>query len=337
MLLPIGGAAVVAQTPPGGLPAGLSGKSSLSGAEEAAIEQFLTSQVSGLSGQNGAAGIRTARTAVMAPLSANTTVNFRLVYGRVLREKVLPGLTGAGQKNDQVVANALRIAGETASTTTAPFVLDAMKDARPPVRFAGVTAAGRMLELTGKGQSALNPSDLTGVIKAVGEFVGTAEEASLVDGGVVALAAGVAIAPKAGPGLEQVSSASMSALATGLSTRLTKPDGEVAVPATLRAMKTTRDALTAGAAGGQVLSAQAMRDGAAMAGDTLRLLMRLEKEGKKHALHDQLVGASVTVVTLSATLLDANLPAVPTDPGKIIGQGGALTKPPFNFPADRFN
>lgn len=181
VMLAAGPAGVLARQP---LPAGIEARSNLSQADRDLINRFAGEQKAKLSGEPDA--IKNGRDNLLARLTARSvTVEFRQVMAGALVDDLR---RLAADPRDIVAANALRIAGELATSTSISIAIDGLNDPRPPVAYAATFALARAFEAA-RSNPAINPADLNRAVGAAADFLSKQGDPYLADGATLALCA----------------------------------------------------------------------------------------------------------------------------------------------------
>ena len=125
------------------LNAALAQKQALSDSDKAEIEAFVKANSSALSGTDAIA-LKNARNALLKPLEAKgTTAGFRIAYGAAILN-VIDGIIKTG--DELQAANALRIAGELATSSAASATKLGLASAKPGVRYAATFGYARSFD-----------------------------------------------------------------------------------------------------------------------------------------------------------------------------------------------
>lgn len=313
-------------------------RDALSPADTQTIEAFVAANKVGLSGDGDA--IRMARGMLLRPLADAPSLNFRLAYAAALRP-VLDELVASGRP--VTVINALRIAGEAGATGTLAVLfgpLDAAKDVPPAIRIAALVGLARMFEITAKFESAVNPADLDKAVSLLIDVAAKVNDPNVCDAAFRSLGMALKIGEaKASPTLQSKIVDNLATIASMRAQGIKDLESAAFMPAVLRVAGVLREVVTDDSGKNQQLAAGVYKNVAAYAGDLAVAIVRLRGvQGVDKSIVDQASGAAGTIVVLSNTLIDKV--AKPLNPPNkvddLIGPAGWLTKPPFNFPADRF-
>lgn len=325
----------------------------LDGAAKAAIAGHVAQHKSGLSGDDKA--IKDSRSALLGPLSfPDVSVQFRVEYSKSLLEAIDPLVS---DPRDQVAANALRLAGELATSNSLPLITRAFKDKRAPIRYAACFGAGRMFDCIKTQAAAMAAADFELLFDELAAFMARESDPYLLDGCVLALKAGASV-----PGDRikdyDLRSRAVKTLADAAGAKAKELKGVAGefrdLPVLVRAVVTVRDAVVAAGAQGQRLSQAAGVSAGGLGGDLVALCARILKgpdaSNVDRAVIESLASAAEATVTFSGQLLSVTVPRqnlgsdlkasrdadflrkVPA----LVGEGGVLTKAPFNLPKDRF-
>lgn len=322
------------------LPDALTVKQRLTDEDKSAIETFVKSAKPGLLGDPEQ--ISRARAALLRPLGANASLQFRLEYAAALRP-VLDEV--AASAKHQSVINAMRIAGEAAATGTLPILLskiDSEAQVPPGVRIAACVGLARLFEVTAKFDPAVNPADLKRAATVVADTAAKSPDALVADAAIRALNAALEIpAAKADATFRDDVVGKLAAAAGKRAAGLGGVAGGADMPSVLRAARALRDVITADASTnkGQI-NESTYRAAAEFAGDVAVAVVRLRASpvaGLDSATVEQAAGAAGTIVALSKSLLQRGRKVeAPKDISDLIGPDGTLTQPPFSFAKDRF-
>lgn len=181
-LLPFAG--VLAQS---SLPDELVRRNDISADDRQAIKALVDAHKSGLSG--GTIEIKKSRDVLLAPLEKDgVSVPFRVAYANALIESGEIDKLAANKDNDLIAANALRIAGQSATGNTLKIVIDALKDTRPQVRYAA-TVGARAAFNAARNNSALSPDEVSRAMRALSDVATTDAAPEPADGALQALVA----------------------------------------------------------------------------------------------------------------------------------------------------
>ena len=313
-------------------------KDSLASADTQAIEAFIAANKAGLKGDADA--IRTARGILLKPLADAPSLNFRLAYAAALRP-VLDELVATGRP--ATVINALRIAGEAGATGTLAVLfgpLDVTKEVPPAIRIAASVGLARMFEITAKFESAVNPADLDKAVSLLIDVAAKVNDPDVCDAAFRSLGMALKIGEaKASPTLQSKIVDNLATIASMRAQGIKDLESAAFMPAVLRVAGVLREVVTDDSGKTRQLAADVYKNVAAYAGDLAVAIVRLRGvPGIDKSMVDQASGAAGTIVVLSNTLINKNAKPLkpPTNVDELIGPTGWLTKPPFNFPADRF-
>ena len=313
-------------------------KDSFSAADTQATEAFVAANKAGLLGDADA--IRTARGILLRPLADAPSLNFRLAYAAALRP-VLDELVATGRP--ATVINALRIAGEAGATGTLAVLfgpLDVTKEVAPAIRIAASVGLARMFEITAKFESAVNPADLDKAVSLLIDVASKVNDPDVCDAALRSLGMALRIGePKANPTLQSKVVDNLATIASMRAQGIKDLASAAYMPAVLRVAGFLREVVTDDSGKTKQLAAPVYKNVAAYAGDLAVAIVRLRNvQGIDKSMVEQASGAAGTIVVLSNTLIDRAAKPLrpPTSVDELIGPTGWLTKPPFNFAADRF-
>jgi hypothetical protein len=308
---------------------------------EKAIKDYADRFLPGLKSSNPR-DVKASRQELLSPLGAQEiSVAFRNAYAGAIINDLRALVSGT---NEAQAVSALTIAGELSTTASVSLLRSALADPRAGVQYAAARSLGRVFQIVGKQKSpSVLQADIERAIKDLGTFTVKQTDTRMLTGCVNALrAAPVMIQPELAAVGVVVLADTLSALSKG---ELSPEYVAVLLPAA----SSLRDAATQQAAGGLPESAYTAIGGAA--GDLLAAAARQLKAGKGDAASLQpLVAAAESMLIYSADGLKVqadrlNVGKLMTegktdqflrDVPKWIGPSGTLTKPPFNFKAERF-
>lgn len=300
--------------------------------------------------------IKRARNELISPFaSPGASVPFRIKYGQALAEANLGEL--ARSKDAGVAINALRVAGEVASTDTLPLVLEGLSADEVSVRVAAAAALSRTMEEVAGRPPALRPESLVDAIKKAGETLPKERDARAFDAIVRALEPALRISATEYKDAKPAAIRILNArVAERLKASAFDHDPGV-VETTLRVVVSFRDELSRNA---RSLPEQDVKDLAAFAGDVLAWASKQVSTGKvpqgsdHRGLMSQLLGASENTIYFAMAPLgaagertklkeafDENSKAGDAKvcdqiEAKVIGTDGVLCKAPFGFSPSRF-
>lgn len=257
--------------------------------------------------------IKRARDGILAPLGKRDVgVGFRQAYATALVDD-LKRL--AADQRDLVAANAMRIAGELATSTSVSVLLEGLKDARSPVKYAASFGLARAFDQASRTAPAINPADQQRALGQIRAYLEAQTDAHLADGAVLAFVSACRV--------ESIRAQAVSELAKGASARARAIDPAQGDPAAMfsvvaRAATAIRNAAVPTATGG--LPESATRDALALAGDLLAAASRTIKvkvdSGKDLA---PVVKLGETLLLLTAKNLGATIPKL--DSGDKLDRG----------------
>lgn len=243
----------------------------LSSGDEEQLRKYVDLSIKDL-GSDDPSKVKRARTDLLKPLTdAEVGAPFRLSYSKVLQPALEPLLK---EKRELIASNALRIAGEVASTACATLVLDQLDRPEPSVRYMAVQALSRTIEAVGRTTPAIDVDTCNRIISEVGSRLEKEKDAWVADVMVRTLAAGVGITRAK---YESLPTKALGELCkrTGDRTR-TMWTGELDdswADTLVVAGTSVRDRLTA--AGAAALAGNARTDALRLAGDMLAYLKHL--------------------------------------------------------------
>jgi hypothetical protein len=299
--------------------------------------------------------IKRSRDNLLMPLREHTiSVAFRQAYS----DRLVPGLRQHAQdERDLVIANALRVAGELATPASVQLLEQKLQDGQAPVRFAAVAGIARAFASVRDASPAIGTDGIQQVTRRVGQQLRTESAPEIADACVRALATAMEIAR---PNYESVRGTAFEAIAAGVSERAKAlrgaPDDGPMLMVLLRAGQVARDALSTNDPRLQLADA-GVRQAAELNGHLLSYLVRrLQAGGFPHEdpesreLAGKIVATAENGIVLSASRLRGTQPALnlAADFAKANADGdrdffrkavellGALSRPPFNFPAGHF-
>lgn len=326
--------------------------SSLSTGDEDQLKKYVDALIKDLSSDDPTK-VRRARSELMKPLTdSEVGAPFRLSYSKVLAPMLEPLVK---DKRELVAGNALRLAGEAASTACATLVLAQLDRSEPSVRFMAAQALSRTIDAVGRTSPAIDQETCTKIIGEVGSRLEKEKDAWGADIMVRTLTAGVEVERAK---FETLPTRALAELCkrTGDRTR-TMWTGELDdswADTLVIAGSAVRDRLTA--TGSQALSNDARTDALRLAGDMLAYLKHLiqakalptgqadarERPRQIAALADAIIALAAADLGSRASLADLIKRADSTgDAGfldavsQLIGPDGTLVKK-YNLPAGRF-
>lgn len=330
--------------------------SDLSEDQKAKIKQFIDKHKDGLS--EGHAEIKRARSALIAPIQQDPKVSvaFRLEYARVLTP-TLRALT-RGDRDINAV-NALRLAGELATTSGLEILSDSLADKRPSIRFAAVSGFAATFSAIEATSPAIAPAQQA--IRALTTLKTSMEretDPQVLEAYIIAFRAGSRV-PTAK--LAGVRPAAVKALADSVSL-LARGVNDASRDAVFRrAVNAAREALIVQGINEPKLERAELEAAAGMAGEILASAHRRLKAGELSDDSDQTKRTRAELVLIVAdadsTIQWANTGlSGPTFPSlklseliqqskdaefqttvlRVIGPNGLLTASPFGFKDDHF-
>jgi hypothetical protein len=318
-------------------------KNDLSEADKGVIRDLIERQRPLLSGT--AAEVRRAREALVAPLEERgVSVPFRVEMSRQLFE-TLKTLSADGR--DVVAVNALRVAGELATTNSLRVVSDGLKDKRPAVRHGALFAMGRLFMQAARTSPAVSQGDMRSAIAELERIASGESDPLMIDGAISALVA-AARAPEGSAAMARMGEAVGVRLRAGAKSP-SGAEGAGSLGVGVRGVRELRDAMIGG--GGRV-APETVQAAAKLSGQLLVLVREHAKAGvgEPDALA-QAAQLAHTTLTLASTSLNGPeieklrlaLADKAKDPAafarevdKLVGPDGVLTKAPFTAKADDF-
>jgi hypothetical protein len=257
------------------LPPGINTRPQLSSDDEKAIASFLDGLRSKFTGDDLDA-MRDARREVLALLQPQgVSVDFKLKLGAQL-VPIIRQLVDTGDETR--VINGLRMAGELATQPCVEILTSKLGDAKTTVRLAAGAAINRALESLAGPAPAMQAGGANSLIAAVADRLKVETDPAAADPMVRALAAALNISSAS---LAESRSSAFARLASIMADRTAAlgsgPASEREMENLIRAGSAIRDALTG--AGGKQVPQQAVKDAAALAGESLAYVKRLLKEG----------------------------------------------------------
>lgn len=343
----------------------------LGGPQRDAVKAFVAKRAGDLSSVEPAVLIR-ARSELLAPLQdSNVGVSFRSAYSEELERVVAPL---AGDDRDLIAVNALRISGELATARGAAIAQKSLASKKVPVRYAAVAAIGRTFENLARTAPAMDAGTARDLARKLDPVLRGETEAHIFDAAVRAVMAAGQL-DRDGWGSLRDDALGILAPAVSDRFQKLGPaaPAPALLQALIRACGGVRDVLAV--ASGRPLSADSQKLAAGLGGDALAYVRRLMQAKvyptivpeDDEAAQQAKAAARTTVADLAAvayaTVAFANDglggPALPAataralpdllrtaraqDDAKfleslndLIGTGGAITKPPMSFPAERF-
>ncbi len=346
-----------AMAQPTAWPAGIATRAALNAEDEAAITAQAAAMKAVLVGQGAGVDpteIKKVRAMFLEPLqNAAVTVQFRQRLARALLDD-LDKLSR--DPRDVVASNALRLCGELATSNSVGYLVAALKDPRPAVRYSACYGLGRAFETFSRQFVAINGGDAEKALKDLGDFLVGESDPLVADG--AALALGSAIALPISAATKDLRSQAISVLSTAAGAKahaLGSPEAKwVMLPVVMRSITSLRGVLVTVNNAGD-LAPQSLKDAAGLAGDVLAAMVRASKlpEAERPSAEavTQSAAACETVLVLANTTLGGpdvrlslakaasggNLTALAKEAiDKVLGPQGLLAQKPFEFAAGRF-
>jgi hypothetical protein len=317
-----------------------------------------------------AARIKRGRDDLQSPATnPGATIAFRTAYSDAL----VPELTRLGRlDNDVVVINAVQVGGSLATGPAIEFVEKYRADPRQAVRYAAVFALRDTIVLISRVTPVVGPQDVARIVDNLAAGLGTETYADVADMYVRALLEATRVQQSK---FEAVPNQAIGHLLRTIGARVRKlgnaPEDRAMLQAVIRASEAVRDAMAR-----EVLDKRRpddlVRDAGGMGGDLLAYVFRQVRAGNlpiaanaDQAMLDQakagrqiemtLTQLGVNIVFSASDRLARGPVTNPpdlaamiglatsrgdkdflTEVGSIIGVGGLLSKPPFNFNPNRF-
>lgn len=322
----------------------------LSAGQKDAIKQFVDRHKDGLS--EGPAEVKRSRGAIIGALQQypKVSVAFRLEYARLLTP-VLRALASGDREMNAI--NAVRLAGELATSSGIEILNDAMNDKRPGVRFAAVDGFAATFGAIETTAPAIAPAQQA--IRAVGTLktgMDKEADAKVLEAYTLALRAATKV-PSAK--LAGVRPAAIKALAEGIITKAKATNDGKFDAAFRRAVNTTREALTVQSINEPKLERDVFQAAARMAGQLLAnvhrriaagelavedaeaakrsraefVLMAADAESTIQWANTGLGGPASQELKLSELLQQSKEETFQKDVLRLIGPNGILTTDPF--------
>lgn len=332
------------------IPPEVSSHETVTEADKTLIADYIKANTPGLTGKPNE--VKASRKALLLPLEAPmVSLQFRTEYA----SKLLPTLTTlAADQRDEVAFNALRLAGELATTNSVDLLITALNDKRLSVQYAAMLGLARTFEIMDPAQKnsggGVLKDRLDKAIAAIGANAKAQADAQVLDGAVIALSKAAVLNNKERGDVQAHAVSELSAVVQAQAGKLVGPEAAVKTNALLRASLTARTQATTN---GPTIGNAALKDAAALAGDLFAAAARAAKAGNPDNLPlDQMVAAAENLlfvanshITGSAQLPELGLAAM-VKAGKldqyqvrvqeVIGKDGILCKPPYGNAPDRF-
>jgi hypothetical protein len=314
------------------------------------IEKFINDRLSGLSNSDPLA-IKKNRDELLRPFrNPQASVAFRKAFS----DKIVPELRKlGGNEKDLIAVNAIRIAGEIATSDAASVLEERLADKRVAVRYAAVNGLERTLTAVANPRAtpAITAQRVDELIGSLGKIVSDpAAGPEIVNAAARALMQSMTITRN---GFTNTRSSAFRTLSEGISTLAQKgADGPMA-NVLLLAVQSSQKAV-ADNAPGMVLAGDSLKQSGGLGGQLLSWAYCQLKAGKlppgseARKTASLIVGISENVVILSTQKAGGDQ-AAPANLGKDLEQGndkafvanlakviGLLNAPPFNYPPDTF-
>ncbi len=354
LTLALGGAgsALVAPAQAAPLAPALISKTALSTGERGEVAAFVRDELGGLEGEPDK--VKIARDHLLAPLAqSSVSVDFRGAMG----EALIPELARLIKSpRDLVAVNALRLAGELATSSSVNLVLPALNDPRQSVRSAACTALARAFEHAARTAPAINSDNALAAVRALGAALESQNDPILNDNAVLALASAMRVPAAQMKDLQNAAASqlavSASARAQAVGSQGVDAVGTLAVLA--RAAGSLRD-VTVGAAIAGGLPPATLKSEAVLAGHILAGASRALAGGaltpEAQSTLNEVTRAAEGLLLLSvSTLREQNVgrldlaAALASGPqafasalnDRVLGPQGLLSQPPLSIPAGTF-
>jgi hypothetical protein len=325
----------------------LAGSTSLSAADTQAISAYVAQAVPNLAGEPEA--MRLARQAILAPLAQpSVSVAFRLE----LAKGVLPAITPLiSDERDINAANALRIAGELATSNSLELIQRSIKtDKRISVRVAAALGYRLAFDAVARSErSALGTGELSDAIRTLGEIIAKETDANLLDAATAAMLSAVAIPPARAADIQTLALSTLSASLEPQTRRLNDQTAALA-PVILRGLGAGRSALTTLQPGAPV-GQSALKELATFSGCAIAAADRIltaNPDSPLKATLEQVVGAAENNIFLVRSNLGGSTPPsvnlatlIRTNKLADFSKGAqslltTLSAEPLSIPADKF-
>ncbi|CAN5858070.1 hypothetical protein BH11PLA1_BH11PLA1_20810 [soil metagenome] len=338
------------------LPPALVTKATLTDAEKATVEQWLTPQLAKLSSDDPLV-IKAGRDSILQPLRSGgkaVSVQFRTEMNRVAAPLLGPMVA---DKRELVAANALRVAGEIAYGNLTATLLSGLADARPGVQYAALFGIRQTFDASAPGPggaapvASITPQNVIMLMQGLQTLGSTTTDPRLLDGGILALEGAIGVPNSTLPGTRQKAISTLAALVSAQVRLVVKdPKASAAMLSPLqRAASTARSVLTTQT--GDALTTQENQDLAAIGGQLLALAaLAAGQDGIDAEALISLVQTSENVIYLTGINLSSRVEDLRLAEGLrsggaaslraavliLVGPDGRLTQAPFSIAAARF-
>ena len=159
-------------------------KQDVSAADKQIIKAFIDGNAANLKGTP--LEIKKAREALVKPVERDgVTVSFRVAMGSDLVTVLKPLVNE--KEREVVVVNALRIAGEVATTNMIDVLLEGLKDPRESVRYAATHAMAQFFIAADKFAPAITKDDGARCVRGLVDVIEKENSVRVVDGASIAL------------------------------------------------------------------------------------------------------------------------------------------------------
>jgi hypothetical protein len=319
------------------IPEGLAGKSDLSAADQQAIATFVQGHATKLS-SNDPLEVREAREAILAPLErrGEISVAFRVQVANRLLDTLREN---AKSSNDHVAVNALRLAGEIATSNSLEILETGLSDTRPAVRYAACFGLSRLYAAAARGQAYSDDEALRSLRKLV-QVASTDATSEVVDGAIVAIAQ-ARMTPTKDKKVRPEATRAVIETGSKLAMDAIKASRPVSMNSLVRIGGVVRDTLTE-----TDVSAETARGASRFAGQLLLATKASMSGGGEAEMASRSARVAEVIIALASTSLKgpdfqpklgdllAAGKADQFEPGlkAIVGPGGLLQSAPFSVP-----
>ncbi|QOJ00098.1 MAG: hypothetical protein HRU70_06195 [Phycisphaeraceae bacterium] len=353
----------------GGLPPEVVSSSSVTSSQRDAIREHVSKHLPEIAGGEPDK-VRRARAELVGMFfrGDDVSVSFRQAYAAELTGQKLADL--ARSENDLVAINALRIAGDVASSETLDIVEAHLGSSRSAVRYGAVAAAQRTLDQVRERFPAVTADRAAGLAATLGARLADEKDPLLADALTRALQSAAGVTRER---YESVRAAGITELCRALSARLktmeSRDEDALVINSVVRAGLFLRDDLSAN---GATMPERLKVDAAGLGGDMLAWVAKQitgrklpqvsggddeptakqKRDSRAAAINVAAAGEGVlffaarglNVTGVTQTNFKAELEKASSFEDAryveavraIAGPGGLLTKPPFQFQASRF-
>lgn len=216
------------------------------------------------------------------------SVGFRVEAAR----QMLPALTPiiAGQR-ELAAVNALRVAGEAATSNSLTVVLGSLKDPRTSVRIGASYALSRLFMQAARTAPAVTPGDTSRALQAIEAYIAAEADPMALDTAISAMVAAGGV-----PGGEDASIRISNVVIAKINGKYDSPDN---LALAFRAVREMRSQFTAA---GATVSPAAASAAAAVAAELLKCIQAQMTTANATTLQTA-AGAAETTITLASTTL----------------------------------